>query len=71
MATMDVTEMLTGTEAEAADKWKQEHRQSCAEPVFNVLAAPSGYGYRMKIVCRACGQREDVTDKQGRDPWPH
>jgi len=71
MATMDVTEMLTPTETEAAEKWKSEHRTADRDAFFNILAAPSGYGYRIKVVCRACGMREDVTDKQGRDPWPH
>ena len=71
MATMDVTEMLTPAEQEAADKWKVAHRTGCPDAFFNILAAPSGYGYRMKVVCRTCGMREDVTDKEGRDPWPH
>ncbi len=71
MATMDVTEMLTPTEREAAEKWKTSHIAGCSDAFFSTVAAPSGYGYRLKIVCRACGVREDVTDKSGRDPWPH
>jgi hypothetical protein len=62
---------LTPTERKAAEKWMNEHKTACAAPEFEVVSAVSGYGYRLKIVCNACGAREDVTEALAHDPYPH
>jgi hypothetical protein len=73
----DVTDLLTDTEKQAADKWKEKHATTCPgkggkpDERFVVTSAVSGYGYRLKILCEWCGAKEDVTDKTGRDVWPH
>lgn len=62
---------LTPVERAAAEKWMAKHLTACSEAEFDTASAVSGYGYRMKVVCLRCGQREDVTDAGAHDPYPH
>ena len=62
---------LTAAEQATADKWMAKHRTTCAAPDFDFDSVVSGYGYRMKIYCLACGAREDITEVAVRDPYPH
>ncbi len=63
---------LNPTERAAAEKWIAKHRTgACAEAEFDVDAVVGGYGYKMRIVCMSCGQREDVTDGAAHGGYPH
>jgi hypothetical protein len=62
---------LNANERIAAEKWMTKHKATCAAAQFTTATAVSGYGYRMKVVCVACGTREDVTDVAAHDPYPH
>jgi len=65
---------LNATERASAEKWLTKHRAaspSCADADFEVDAITGGYGYKMKIVCLGCGQREDVTDPVAHGGYPH
>lgn len=66
----DQSEMLTPTERAAAEAWQTKHSSTDKAARFVVTSAVSGFGYRMRVLCTACGAREDVTDKTGRDPIP-
>ena len=63
--------VLNANERAAAEKWMAAHKARCAHATFDVASAVSGYGYRLKVVCQACGEREDVTDAAAHDPYPH
>lgn len=63
--------VLNAAEREAAEKWMSKHRATCSESAFVADSVVSGYGYRLKVVCTRCGQREDVTDALAHDPYPH
>jgi hypothetical protein len=67
----DRYEMLTPTEKAKADKFMGEHRPKCAGASFVTTTSVSGYGYRLKVFCRTCGTRQDVSDEAKRDPYPH
>jgi hypothetical protein len=62
---------LNAAERAAAEKWIAKHTPTCPGATYDSASAVSGYGYRMKIVCMKCGQREDVTDVAEHDPYPH
>ncbi len=62
---------FNASERRAAEKWMAKHKATCPEAQFEEASAVSGYGYRMKIVCSRCGEREDVTDLAAHDPYPH
>jgi hypothetical protein len=66
-----VDTVLNETERAAAEKWIAKHRAACHDAQFTTASAVSGYGYRLKIVCTRCGEREDVTDVAEHDPYPH
>ena len=61
---------LNETERANADKWMQKHGASCKEAQYHVGSVVSGYGWRVKIYCDACGAREDISDVGVRDPAP-
>jgi hypothetical protein len=63
--------ILNANERAAAEKWMTKHKTACPEATFDTASAVSGYGYRMKVVCTKCGEREDVTDAAEHDPYPH
>ncbi|MSP59815.1 MAG: hypothetical protein EXR72_05640 [Myxococcales bacterium] len=67
----DRYDMLFPTEKAKADQFIAQHRGACPDAEFVTAAAVSGYGYRIKVLCRACGKREDVSDEARRDPYPH
>jgi hypothetical protein len=59
---------LNATERANADKWIAKH--TCEKPEYEVGSVTSGYGYRIKIYCNACGAKEDISDVAFRDPAP-
>ena len=69
---LDNADMLTPSERAAYEAWQTKHSPKCeAAPArFLVSSSVSGYGFRLRALCLACGTREDVTDKTGRDPVP-
>jgi hypothetical protein len=67
----DRYDMLTSGEKARADKFMEAHRAKCAEARFVTATSVSGYGYRLKVLCEACGTRQDVSDEAKRDPYPH
>jgi hypothetical protein len=62
---------LNPTERAAAQKWAAKHKTTCAHATFDVQSTVGGYGYRMKVVCEVCGEREDVTDAASHGGYPH
>ena len=62
---------LNENERAAAGKWMVKHQATCPEATFGTSSSVSGYGYRLKVVCQKCGEREDVTDVAAHDPYPH
>jgi len=62
---------LTEAERANAEKWIGKHKPTCPNASFDAYSVVSGYGYRMRIVCTACGEREDVTEPVAHDPYPH
>jgi hypothetical protein len=62
---------LTPAERATADKWMTQHKTTCPAAAFDFGSVVSGYGYRMKIYCTACGAREDISEVPVRDPYPH
>ena len=67
----DRYDMLFPTEKKKADSFMEKHRVGCANATFVTTSSVSGYGFRVKVQCRACGTREDVSDEARRDPYPH
>ena len=67
----DRYDMLFPTEKQKADAFMAKHREKCADAEFLTRTSVSGYGYRVKVLCNACGAREDVSDEAKRDPYPH
>lgn len=67
----DRYEMLHPSEKKKADAFMGKHKEKCADAVFVTTSSVSGYGYRIKVTCRACGTREDVSEEARRDPYPH
>jgi hypothetical protein len=61
---------LNDTERANADKWMKAHGAKCEKPDYEVGSVTSGYGYRIKIYCNACGAKEDISDVAFRDPAP-
>ncbi len=45
--------------------------ESCPAAEFDFDSVVGGYGYRLKVLCRACGTREDVTDPISHGGYPH
>jgi hypothetical protein len=62
---------MTPAERAAAEKWMTKHKTTCPEAAFDWDTAVGGYGYRVKVVCTACGTREDVTDMLAHGGYPH
>ena len=62
---------LNPTERAAAEKWMTKHKTTCAEAEFDTDTVVGGYGYRMKIFCTRCGERQDVTDLVAHGGYPH
>jgi hypothetical protein len=62
---------LNEPERAAAEKWMTKHKAKCEGATFDVGSVVSGYGYRLKVICLKCGEREDVTDAVAHDPYPH
>jgi hypothetical protein len=61
---------LNATERANAEKWIAKHSPTCAHADYEVGSVVSGYGYRVKIYCNACGAKEDISDVAFRDPAP-
>ncbi len=61
----------TPAERAAAEKWMAKHTVKCPTATYEHLSVVSGYGYRLKVVCQVCRDREDVTDVGEHDPYPH
>jgi hypothetical protein len=61
---------LNPTERSNAEKWMAKHGPTCAQANYEVGSVVSGYGYRVKIYCNACGAKEDISDVAFRDPAP-
>ncbi len=62
---------LNAAERAAAEKWMAKHKAAHAEAEFDYESVTGGYGYRLKIVCKTCGDREDVTDPVAHGGYPH
>ena len=67
----DRYDMLFPSEKKKADAFMAKHKQGCSTAKFVTSTSVSGYGYRVKVLCQACGAREDVSDEAKRDPYPH
>ncbi len=61
---------LNEAERASAAKWIAKHGPTCATANYDVGSVVSGYGYRVKIYCLACGAKEDISDVAFRDPAP-
>jgi hypothetical protein len=59
---------LNPTERINAEKWMAKH--NCGKPEYEVGSVVSGYGWRVKIYCNGCGEKEDISDIAFRDPAP-
>jgi hypothetical protein len=59
---------LNPTERANADKWMAKHSATCTAADYEVGSVVSGYGYRVKIYCNSCGEKEDISDVPFRDP---
>jgi hypothetical protein len=62
---------FNATERAAAEKWMAKHRATHEGATFDFESVVGGYGYRLKVVCLGCGQREDVTDAVAHGGYPH
>lgn len=62
---------LNPTERAAAEKWMAKHKTTCSAAEFDTDTITGGYGYRLKIVCTQCGERQDVTDLVSHGGYPH
>jgi hypothetical protein len=63
---------LNATERASAEKWIAGHKKTNpAHDRYDVDSIVGGYGYRLKVVCLTCGQREDVTDNLSHGGYPH
>jgi hypothetical protein len=67
----DRYDMLFPTEKKKADTFMAKHREGCSTADYVTSSSVSGYGFRVKVLCRSCGAREDVSDESRRDPYPH
>jgi hypothetical protein len=62
---------LNATERAAAEKWMAKHKATHADAEFEYESVTAGYGYKLKIFCIRCGEREDVTDNVAHGGYPH
>jgi len=63
---------LNAVERVNAEKWIVKHKAvNAGHDEYDVDSIVGGYGYRLKIVCMSCGQREDVTDNLSHGGYPH
>ena len=62
---------FNAAERAAAEKWMAKHKATHAEAEFDYEAITAGYGYKMKVLCKTCGAREDVTDNAAHGGYPH
>jgi hypothetical protein len=63
---------LNPIERANAEKWIVKHKAANPDHAdYDVDSVVAGYGYRLKIVCMSCGQREDVTDNLKTGGYPH
>ncbi len=67
----DRYEMLFPSEKKRADDFMAKHQAQCSGANFVTSTSVSGYGFRVKVLCKTCGTREDVSDEAKRDPYPH
>lgn len=62
---------FNAAERTAAEKWMAKHQAACTAAAFDFDSVVGGYGYRVKVLCTACGTREDVTDPISHGGYPH